>query len=194
MIDWLVNIDKDLFLFLNGLNHPLIDPIMVFITGKYSGIPIYALILFWLFKKYDIKTALIAIAAIVLTFAVTEQVSVFIKYAVQRPRPGWEPSLEGYVRLLEYKGGQYGFVSSHASNVFGMAIISMKLLKNKYFTWFILFWATIVSYSRIYVGKHYPLDIICGTILGIASGYLIYRLFLFCISKLKKHSQKNPQV
>lgn len=123
--------------------------------------------------------------AVVLTFALCDSLSVALfKQTVQRLRPAWDPEIGDMVRMLEYKGGQFGFVSSHASNLFGLATITSLIIKQRWFTTSIFTFAAIVGYSRVYVGKHYPLDVICGALFGMLIGYLIFKLLRQLYKKL----------
>ena len=150
MIDRIIEFDKHLMLLLNGWHSPFFDFLMPVITNKYTGIPIYLAILVILFRKTDMKKLLIAVAAILVTFALCDSLSVALfKETFQRLRPGWDPQIMDQVRMLEYKGGQYGFVSSHAANLFGLATITSLLIKNRIYTALIFFWAALVGYSRI---------------------------------------------
>lgn len=123
--------------------------------------------------------------AVVLTFALCDSLSVALfKQTVQRLRPAWDPEIGDMVRMLEYKGGQFGFVSSHAANLFGLATITSLIIKQRWFTTSIFTFAAIVGYSRVYVGKHYPLDVICGALFGMLIGYLIFKLLRQLYKKL----------
>ncbi len=178
MLDQLIRIDQSLFLYLNGLHCSWLDPLMVFITGNFSWIPLYLSIIFFLFWKRDWRWGLLALLAIIATFALTDQLGVHLfKNTIQRLRPCYEPALEGLVRSLEGCGGRYGFVSNHATNTFGLAMMTSLLFQKKWYSWGIFSWAAIVSYSRIYVGKHYPLDIICGALFGMLVGWCIWKIY-----------------
>lgn len=181
-MEWLLNADKELFLTINGLHTPFLDGAMMLFTASAPWIPLYILTACYIIYKYWIKEkralyALAIITAIVLTFALTDMGSSFVKDLVKRPRPGHEPLLEGMVRLLDGKGGAYGYFSSHAANVFGYALITAALFKKRWYTLTIFTWALIVSYSRIYVGRHYPTDVISGALFGLAAASLL----LLCI-------------
>ena len=173
MLDAIVEFDKELMLAINGCNNAFFDLFMPFITHRFTGIPIYIGILALIIYKWrnNAKIAAIMVFAVVLTFALCDSLSVALfKQTVQRLRPAWDPEIGDMVRMLEYKGGQFGFVSSHASNLFGLATITSLIIKQRWFTTSIFTFAAIVGYSRVYVGKHYPLDVICGALFGMLIG------------------------
>lgn len=183
MLDQIIEFDKNLMLALNGCHNGFFDFLMPFITHKFTGIPIYIAILVMIVMKWKgtgkegTKTICVAIGAVLLTFALCDSLSVALfKETFQRLRPGWDPEIGDLVRMLEGKGGRYGFVSSHAANLFGLAAVTSGILKKRWFTIFIYVWATAVGYSRIYVGKHFPADVVCGALFGMLVGYLIYKL------------------
>ncbi len=194
MLDGLIKFDKELMLAINGCTNSFMDMFMPFITHRYTGIPIYIAILAFIIYKWrgNVKSTAIMIFAVVLTFALCDSLSVALfKDTVQRLRPGWDPEMEPLVRMLEYKGGKYGFVSSHAANLFGLATITSLILKQRWFTITIFSFATIVGYSRIYVGKHYPLDVICGALFGALVGFIIYKLLLKACKKFNLNPWEN---
>ena len=184
MIEFLDGIDKSLFLFLNACHSDFWDPIMWWISGKSSWIFLYVLILVWLGVKHKWRILIIMLFVILLVTA-TDQISVhFFKNVFQRFRPCHNPELKQLVHLVHnHCGGKFGFVSSHAANTFGVAIFSSALIKNKYYKWFILLWAALVSYSRIYLGVHYPGDILGGALLGAGIGFLFARLYTLVESR-----------
>jgi len=178
MLDILIELDTQLFLFLNDLNTPFWDKIMWWITEKESWYPFYGILIIAMGWRYK-WNAVVTILFIALTITLADQISVKgFKFVFERFRPSHNPELEGMVHLVHgYTGGKYGFVSSHAANSFGLAAFTSLLFRNKKFTWFIFIWAIIVSYSRIYLGVHYPGDILGGAALGILLGYLVFYLY-----------------
>lgn len=162
------------------------------ISGKYEWIPLYVLIIFFIFKKFKLK-GIIPFLLIIISIALADLISVHcFKEVFQRLRPCHNPEIENFVHLVNNKcGGRYGFVSSHAANTFALAGFAFKIFKNKYFTISIIFWAAIVSYSRIYLGVHYPADIIGGAILGLLIGLLMF--FFFEKINKKNHTQKRKK-
>lgn len=175
---YLENIDKELFLFLNGINSGGLDPIMYFISSHWFWIPAVIAALWMIIKKYG-KKAWLPILIVIITYICTEQVTNIVKHAVERFRPTHNNDISQFVHIVNnYKGGIYGFFSGHASNSFGLALITALLIRNKYYSISIMLWAIIVSYSRIYLGVHYPSDIFAGAMFGVfaASGfYLLWR-------------------
>ncbi len=173
----LESLDKQLFLFINSLHSPFWDKVMWIISYPPTWIPLYLAILVVLILKYRRKMIMLVIV-IALLITAADQLSVAVKNAVRRPRPCWEKTLEGEVHTVNGQcGGRYGFVSSHASNSFAVALLSLCLLRKRWFGISIVVWALIVGYSRIYLGVHYPGDVLCGSMLGAATGLSAYLLF-----------------
>lgn len=181
------HLDQQALLFLNSLNSPFFDQVMYAISGKIIWIPLYLAILIYLGIKYKRKF-LIIVLFIILAATLADQISVLIKNLVERLRPCHEPELQGLVHLVKGEcGGMYSFVSSHATNSFNVALISLLLIKKRWFTISIILWALVVGYSRIYLGVHYPGDVICGSILGALIGWSIYRLYDLTDTKILQH-------
>jgi undecaprenyl-diphosphatase len=173
----LEQLDRQIFLFLNSANSPFWDKVMFFLSMKVVWAPLYLAILIYLGKKYKKKFRII-ILFVIIAVALTDQTALIIKYAFDRPRPCHEPSLEGLVHMVNGEcGGKFGFVSSHAANSFNVALLSLMFIKKKWFSASIIVWAAIVSYSRIYLGVHYPGDVLFGAILGALIGWSVYKLF-----------------
>lgn len=197
MISWLDKLDQSLFLFFNGLHASWLDGFFWLISGVKIWIPFYALLLFLIirkdsngFKSVQWKQIIALVLTIALTITIADQLaSGLLKPLIGRLRPSHNPSLEGIVHLLKnsngdfYRGGKYGFVSSHAANSFALAIFIVKVLASKRWSIVLLTWASFVSYSRIYLGVHYPGDILGGAIVGILAGEIGSRLYLISRTK-----------
>ena len=188
MLEFLNKLDTEFFLFFNSIHSPFWDNIMCWISGSKSWIPMYLIIVIYIIYKFKWK-AVITLLFIALVVTLADQISVkAFKDVFQRLRPCHNPALEDIVHLVRNKcGGKYGFVSSHAANTFAVAFFLSKLIKHNYFSVFIFVWATIVSYSRIYLGVHYPFDVLGGAILGSSIGWSVFLLHDFTQRKLSKH-------
>lgn len=164
---------------------------MWLVTGKWIWIPLYLFILGWLIRDYRWK-ALVLLAFIVLLITLSDQSSVqLFKQVFQRLRPCHDPRIADLVHTVHGKcGGKYGFVSSHAANSFAIAVFSLLLIRNRYYTLSIIIWASLVSYSRVYLGVHFPGDIIGGAILGMFVGFIVYKGYSVTESKLLSRYQR----
>lgn len=191
----LERLDQQLFLFLNSLNSPFLDQIMHILTGKIIWIPLYLAILIYLGVKYKRKF-LIILLFIILAATMADQISVLIKNAVERPRPCHEPVLSGFVHTFNGEcGGAFGFVSSHATNSFNVALLSLLFIRKRWYTISIIIWALVIGYTRIYLGVHYPGDVVCGSVLGASIGWLNYRLYIVTDNRVLVHRQYfNPNI
>jgi len=188
--------DTTLFLFLNSKHNDFFDVVMFWISKGYFWIPVYLLFLYFMIKYYKYKTIYI-ILAYALLITLTDQVSVqLFKNFFHRLRPCHEPAIEGIVHTVNgYCGGDYGFVSSHASNFFGFTTLTILLLRKKikYLSVILIIWASTICYTRIYLGVHYPGDILGGALVGIILAFGVYKLYSFLSIKnlLKKESQQD---
>jgi undecaprenyl-diphosphatase len=178
--------DQQLFLFINSANSPLFDQVMYAISGKLIWVPLYLSILIFLGVKYKRKFLVILIFIIVAA-TLADQSSVIVKNIFHRLRPCHEPSLLAIVHLLNGEcGGIYGFVSSHATNSFDVALLSLSFIKKRWYSISIILWAGIISYSRVYLGVHYPGDVIFGALLGSFIGWGIYNLYVLADDNILK--------
>jgi len=163
-----------LFFLINGHHNSFLDEIMYLLSSTEVWIPVYLFILFTLYKVYKNKSWIFIVSAISMII-ISDKISTFFKYVMKTLRPSHEIYLKPIIHLSKAgPGGLYGYVSSHASNFFSLAIFLTVLLPYKY-NWFkIVFFlsAILVAYSRIYNGVHYPFDVIRGILLGAAIGLL----------------------
>ena len=181
-------LDTELFLFLNGLHVDWLDPIMTFISGKITWIPFYLVLLFLVIKNYKKQSILIIIGIIILIVCSDQVSSSIFKPLFERPRPCHNETIKDLVYLPNgHCGGAFGFISSHACNTFALATFLTSILKRYYRKIALIMfpWATLVAYSRIYMGVHYPGDIIVGAIVGILIGVGVSYAYLK-ISKSEK--------
>ena len=180
------NWDHQLFLFLNGLHVGWLDPVMTFISSEMGWIPFYAVLLFLVFYKYRWKGFWVLLGVIVV-ITLSDQISASVfKPIFHRLRPCYDPLIEDLVYTPKGKpGGHYGFISSHAANTFALASFIYMTMKNHYskIGWIMFPWAILVSYSRIYMGVHFPGDIICGAAVGMILGFGIGYLVNFVTNK-----------
>ena len=178
MLEQLLQYDTELFLYLNNLGSERWDTLWLIITNKFSFVPMYAILLYVIYKKMGLKTLLILVLVIAAMITFTDQITNLFKHGFQRPRPCREEDLQDIMRFIAGGCGRYGFFSGHSSNSMAAAIFAGLLLKPyyKHLIYFMILWSFIVAYSRIYVGVHYPLDIICGLTFGAFAGWLFYKL------------------
>lgn len=193
-MEYLKQLDTQLFMLINGSHNTFFDPIMYWLSDKLIWIPMYLLIIFLMVRRYKMRGVLMLVF-VGLTIALCDQTaSGLLKNAVQRLRPSHEPALAGLIYLSKAgPGGLYGFASSHAANVFGLATFLCFVLDSKfrYLKYGLFFWAILVAYSRIYNGVHYPGDVLAGTIIGIVFGYLMAKTYFRTDVYLLKREQKK---
>ncbi|MGL4956916.1 MAG: phosphatase PAP2 family protein [Bacteroidales bacterium] len=169
--------DTDLFLFLNDLHCPLGDIIMWYVSKTLTLVIVFAIALFAIYKKFGWQQTLFALVGLALCVLFADRISSgLFKPFFARLRP--THALGDIVHTVRnYMGGKYGFVSSHAANAFAVSVFLIQILRQKLWTYSLIFIALTVAYSRIYLGVHYPLDILCGALLGAIIGYAVYLLY-----------------
>ncbi len=188
MVDLLVDIDQTILLWINGLNSDFLDDVMWWISGKFTWWPFYLLLLLAVFYFKGWKKGAWLILMVVMAIVLSDQSSVHLfKNIIQRLRPSHNPELEGALHFVNgYRGGKFGFISSHASNSFAVATLISLVIRVRWFSMILFLWAGLVSISRVYLGVHYPSDIIAGAIWGgLIAWFLawIYKKYLVKESK-----------
>lgn len=185
MIDQLLELDRELFLYLNNLGSETWDDLWLIITNKLTFIPLYALLLYFIYKKYGLKPLLLMVLVISVMITFTDQITNVFKDSFMRARPCRADGVSDLARFVAERCGKYGFFSGHSSNSMAAAVFGGLILRPyfKNLIFILLFWSFIVAYSRIYVGVHYPLDIICGMTFGALSGFMFYKLAKYLIKR-----------
>lgn len=176
--------DRSLFLFLNNLGSQSFDQLWIMISGTWIWIPLYVIFLYLLYKNYQLRNLVFILIFIALGVTVSDQLAGVFKTGVSRLRPCHDATLTGLMRVVKC-GGQFGFYSSHAANTFFIATFMSLLLYKKFklLPYILYFWAIVVSYSRIYLGVHFPLDILMGALMGFFTGGFFATLALKVIHK-----------
>lgn len=182
----IIHWDEELFLYLNNLGSTTWDPFWKIVTNKLSWIPLYAIIAYFIFKKWGLKMLFITLALIGIMIFCTDQISHYYKDdLIQRFRPCRDAYITMFMRHIEgVCGGKFGFFSGHATNHFAIAILVGKIFRtHKWFLPTLIVWASFIAYSRVYLGVHFPLDVLSGALIGSLFGYLFYQFWL--MAKIK---------
>ncbi len=200
MLEQLLHIDTEMLLAINGWHAPWADTLMWIISAKATWIPLYVLLiglLIWRYRKpaptsvkwlQRVPACVVMIVVIALAVGAADFIaSGILKDLVARPRPTRVPELEGVLHLVNgYRSGQYGFVSSHAANTMACALLFSLIWRNKIATCGLMLWVAANCYSRMYLGVHYPTDIIGGLVVGALVSMGAYYL-LRAVGMLEKH-------
>lgn len=165
--------DKDLFLLLNSKHHPYLDfPMYAISTYLFWVLTCAALIIFMIYRNR--QWGKWAALFMLLGVGVNSLVNNVLKVIVMRPRPGNNPLISDFIHQLEDSGTSYSFFSAHSSNSVCLALFTALYFRNKYYSYSVFIWAIAIAYSRIYVGKHYPLDVFVGLAFGVLTGWMSY--------------------
>lgn len=192
MLERLVELDHSIFLALNFDGGVFWDSFFGIVTAKAVWIPLYLLILWLIYRRYGLRNMFVALGCMLLMVAAADQTCNLFKTNLPRFRPSHMPELAGLVHTIGgYSGGLYGTVSAHAAASFSIAMFSARLIHSRVFTLCIVLWALLICYSRIYVGLHFPKDLIYGTIVGLIFGWLALLLFRFIVGKLDRRRQNK---
>ncbi|NQV53533.1 MAG: phosphatase PAP2 family protein [Flavobacteriales bacterium] len=183
MLEALISIDQALTLGINEAHSASADSLMILISEKRTWIPLYIGLVLLINKIFGWKRALLIVGFVALNVVLTDQISVFFKESFLRLRPCHDPAIVDLLHLPDGCGGTYGFVSSHAANTMGLAVILALILQNRWITISMLAFAIVNGYSRIYLGKHFFFDVLGGFVLGALIAYGVYRLLLITIKR-----------
>lgn len=188
------HLDLSLLLLINGSSNTIFDFVMYWASDKLIWIPLYAFLMFLLIKSHKKQVFIILIFLIILIFMSDQLSNHLFKNMFERLRPCHNPAVRTLLYTIDGNcGGSYGFVSSHAANTFGLVFFLIPLFRkcfatnwlNSLLKYSLLMWASIVSYSRIYLGVHYPSDVICGALLGAFIGFLLSLVLQRVLFKVK---------
>ena len=185
MIDFFEKLDQKLLLLINGIHFDWLDPIMKFVSSNWLWFSIIALFISLSIVYYK-KKFWVPIVFAILCYVLTENGSHFCKETVKRYRPTHNLEIGSQVHTVDnYRGGKYGFFSGHAADGFGLALITLLFIRKKFYTIIVISWTVIVSYSRMYLGVHYPFDVFCGMIWGLISATAVFLLYKRLKIKIK---------
>ncbi len=194
LFEQLLEFDKNLLLCLNSYHSPLWDNFFWIITTTAVWLPLYFTLAYIFIKNYSVRGVWFVVFIAILIVLCDQISSSIFKVFFERLRPSREPFLRDIVHIVGNKrGGMYSFVSSHATNSFGLAMFLSLIFRNRWFNVVIFFWATLFSYSRIYLGLHYPGDILGGAILGISIAGMVYALYINLLPRFVFISHHNRQ-
>lgn len=174
--------DHQLFMYLNSKHTPMLDPIMLVLSSGISWLVVFCIALALLiYKNRDWGKR--AVCFMIVGLVSNSLVNTIVKYIVMRPRPSNSPLIQDVVHQLSQGDNSYSFFSAHSSNSFCLAVFVALYLKNKLYGTLFIIWASVVAYSRIYLGRHYPLDVICGILFGLLTGMLAYWFYQNNVTK-----------
>ncbi|WP_409417395.1 phosphatase PAP2 family protein [Flavobacterium sp. PS2] len=177
MLEKLQELDTNLFVYLNGFGSETYDKLWLVITNQVNWIPLFLLLFYFIYKKLGTKQTLYLLLFIAILITCTDQLTNLVKNNVQRLRPCNNPDINSFIRIVQVRSS-FSFFSGHAANTMAVATF-LYLLLNKHFKYFglLFLWPLVFAYSRIYLGLHYPLDILCGYLAGATMGFLLFKIY-----------------
>lgn len=177
MLEKILSLDTELFVFLNGLGSEKYDGLWLLITRQTSWIPLFILLIYLIFKKLGVKQTLFLLLFVAFLVTISDQTANFFKYSFQRLRPCNNPEINSFIRVVQSRKS-FSFFSGHAANSMAVTTFLYLILKRKLkYIGFLFLWPFVFAYSRIYLGLHYPLDIISGYLCGVIFGFLMFKIY-----------------
>ena len=177
MLDKILSLDTQLFIYLNSLGSETYDGLWLLITKQINWIPFFLLLLYFIYKKLGIKQILYLFLFVAVLIFFTDQITNLVKNGFQRLRPCNNPEINSFIRIVQSRTS-FSFFSGHASNTMAVATFLYLIFKKdfKYF-WLLFLWPLVFAYSRIYLGLHYPGDILTGYLFGAFFGFLMFKFY-----------------
>ena len=177
MLDKIISLDEHLFVFLNGLGSEKYDGLWLILTKQTSWIPLFLFLLYIIFNKLGTKQTLYLLIFVAILIILTDQTANLFKNGFQRLRPCNNPEINSFIRIVQSRAS-FSFFSGHATSSMGVStFLYLNFKKDFKYFWLLFLWPIIFAYSRIYLGLHYPLDIICGYLCGVILGFLMFKLY-----------------
>ncbi len=184
-MEQLLEYDHELFLYLNSLGNESWDFLWLIITNKLYAAPLYAFLIYLIYKNFGLKGTVISVLVVAAMITCTDQLANLFKHGFERPRPCKVELWKETMRFVAERCGRFGFFSAHAASSMAAAVFAGLALKShyRYLIFMLLFWSALVGYSRVYLGVHYPGDVLTGWILGAVLGYVFYKLQHYILGK-----------
>ena len=177
MLEKILALDTELFVYLNGLGSETFDGFWLLITKQTSWIPLFIFLLYLIYTKLGAKQSLYLLLFVGILIVLTDQTANLFKNGVQRLRPCNNPEINSFIRIVQSRSS-FGYFSGHATSSMGVATFLYLIFRKDFnYFWLLFLWPLIFAYSRIYLGLHYPIDIISGYLCGAILGFLMFKLY-----------------
>ncbi|MEY3499059.1 MAG: hypothetical protein RL308_728 [Bacteroidota bacterium] len=177
MLEKILSLDQKIFIYLNGLGSSTFDGLWLLITKQTNWIPFFLVLLYFIYKKIGTKQTLYLLLFVIVLVTISDQFTNLVKDTFQRLRPCSNPEINGIIRVVK-SSKTFSFFSGHAANTMAVSTFLYLNLKRKFkYFGFLFLWPLVFAYSRIYLGLHYPLDIICGYSSGFILGFLMFKIY-----------------
>ena len=189
MLDFFTDLDTQLMLFLNGWHTPYWDNFMWLYSSKWVWLPFYAAFVFVILRNFKWRVSALIFVAVFLTIFFADQITAtLLRPIFHRLRPcNLDNPLSQFIHVVANdRGGAYGFPSAHAANAFGFAFFFHYLFRRSWLSLLLFAWALMMCYTRIYLGRHYPGDLLTGAMVGFVSASLSYYMFRYVAGSQKE--------